>query len=105
MNKQEFHLLADAELNRLFTAIEEQDEDMVLEADILDEILTIILPDQQQYVINKQSYAQQIWLSSPVSGAYHFDYDEASGVWIARHGVELRALLGNELGCVVKMRF
>ena len=105
MNKQEFHLLADAEINRLFTAIEEQDEDTILEVDILDEILTIVLPDQQQYVINKQSYAQQIWLSSPISGAYHFDYDKTLGVWIARHGVELRALLGEELRGVVLVVF
>ena len=97
MNKVEFHKLVDRELNDLLTRIEEQDTEEIIEADILDEILTITLPDKKQYVINKQSYTQQIWLSSPYSGAYHFDYNEGKNVWLARKSEELRQLLSKEL--------
>jgi CyaY protein len=97
MNKAEFHNLVDNEFNDLLTKIEEQDIEGILDSDILDEILTITLPDKKQYVINKQSYTQQIWLSSPYSGAYHFDYDENKSMWLARKGEELRQLLSKEL--------
>ena len=97
MNKAEFHNLVDREFNDLLTKLEEQDTDGILDSDILDEILTITLPDKKQYVINKQSYTQQIWLSSPYSGAYHFDYDESKNAWLARKGEELRQLLSKEL--------
>jgi CyaY protein len=97
MNKVEFHRLANQEINYLLAKIEEQDSGGVLDADILDEILTITLPDNKQYVINKQSYVQQIWLSSPFTGAYHFDYNSDKNMWLARKSEELRQLLSKEL--------
>lgn len=97
MNKIEFHKLADQEINYLFARLEQLDMTMALELDILDEILTINLPNKDQYVINKQSYAQQIWLSSPVSGAYHFDHDANNKTWTDKQARNLRDILSFEL--------
>ena len=105
MNKIEFHKLADSEINDLLTRIEEQDTNGILDADILDEILTITLPDNKQYVINKQSYVQQIWLSSPFSGAYHFDYSVDKNMWLTRKNDDLRRLLSSELTNNVLIKF
>ncbi|MFV9856992.1 MAG: iron donor protein CyaY, partial [Rickettsia aeschlimannii] len=51
--------------------------------------------DKGVYVINKQSATKEIWLSSPVSGPYHFFYEQ--GEWINRAGLELMAILTEEL--------
>lgn len=51
------------------------------------------------WVINKHGPTRQIWLSSPVSGARHYAYHPASGVWLdTRGGSELLATLSSELG-------
>lgn len=97
MNKIEFHKLADAEINGLYSKIEELDKQMQLEIDILDDILTINLDDGSCYVVNKQSYAQQIWLSSPLTGAYHFDYDEVEQHWKDKSDIVLSEILLKEL--------
>ena len=61
-------------------------------------VLTIELDTGAQYLINKHAPMRQLWLSSPVSGAGHFDYDAARGAWInSRSGENLSILLGAEL--------
>ena len=35
------------------------------------------------FVINKQAPNQQIWLSSPISGPNHYDWDSTSKQWIS----------------------
>lgn len=97
MNKSIFNKLADEEIEAIYFAIENSPAKDLLESDILDEILTIDVPGQMQYVINKHNYAMQIWLSSPFSGAYHFSYDPNSLRWKDRNYVELRDLLAREL--------
>ncbi|OJW49056.1 MAG: iron donor protein CyaY [Alphaproteobacteria bacterium 41-28] len=42
------------------------------EVDLLEESLTITLPKKHQYLINKHGVTRQIWLSSPFTGAHHF---------------------------------
>ena len=42
------------------------------DVDLLDGILTVTLPQGQQYVINKHGVTRQIWVSSPFTGAHHF---------------------------------
>ena len=105
MNKIEFHRLADSEMNYLMSVIEEQDKDCILDVDILNEILTITLPSNKQYVINKQNYTQQIWLSSPFTGAHHFDYNATIDLWVARKNQELRYLLNNEIANIAALKF
>ena len=92
--------LADATLKRLTDAIDDALGDR-LDADLESGVLTLQLDSGGTYVINKQAPNRQIWLSSPVSGAWHFDYREAPGSaapWVATRGGEtLAALLSREL--------
>ena len=45
-------------------------------------VLTVGLgPDLGTFVINKQTPNRQIWLSSPVSGPFRYDYQPSDGTW------------------------
>ena len=68
-----------------------------LDVDLQDGILTIELDSGGQYVINKHAPNRQIWMSSPVSGASHFDSDGHGG-WVGTRGAgTLAAMLSAEL--------
>lgn len=75
MENYEFLLLAEKTIENIANAIEEADSDYTLDTDFIDGVLTIILPDGGEYVINKHDASAQIWVSSPISGARHFSYD------------------------------
>jgi frataxin len=68
-----------------------------IDADLQNGILTLSLEAGGQYVINKNAPLKQIWLSSPVSGAWHFEF--AAGAWVSTREpkLELRAVLAGEL--------
>lgn len=95
MNSSEFKQIADETLNDLSQFLEKADTDYNLEIDLLDGILNIELPDGSKYVINKHNVSMQIWLSSPVSGASHFSYD--NGKWISSDGRDFMTFIKNEL--------
>ncbi|MCA3249559.1 MAG: iron donor protein CyaY [Rhodospirillaceae bacterium] len=62
------------------------------------DVLTLTLPNGRQYVINKHRASQQIWVSSPISGGWHFAWDAGSASWQStRTSQELLALLLAEL--------
>jgi iron donor protein CyaY len=42
------------------------------DVDLLEDTLTVTLPDKHQYVLNKHGVTQQIWVASPFTGAHHF---------------------------------
>lgn len=93
-DQSRFDALADAFLS----ALAEQIEDAVdsVEVDLINGILTVETEDRRSFVINKHGPNQQIWLSSPISGASHFDH--ADGRWIGtRGGAELIAVLSADL--------
>jgi frataxin len=70
----------------------------VAEVDYEGGILNLTLDEGGAYVINKHAPTQQIWLSSPHSGAWHFAQDPASCAWRdTRHGRDLMELLSGEL--------
>lgn len=97
MDESAFHSLADQTLARLYAAIETAVGDDA-EIDLRGGILTVELDDGRQYVINKHAPSQQIWLSSPVSGAGHFSHDAATDTWRStRGGAVLTDLLAAEL--------
>lgn len=81
MEDTKFKQLADETIQNLSDSIEDADKDYQLDVDLLDGILNIELPDGGQYVINRHDASMQIWLSSPISGASHFSYNE--GQWIS----------------------
>jgi len=92
-----FEKVAMETLEDLMDAIDEGLGDC-LDVDLNGGILTIELDDGGQYILNKHGASHQIWMSSPVSGATHFDYDGAAGEWVSTKGEgELKFILGSEL--------
>ena len=94
MQDSEFNVKVKAILDSLVEDIEDQDQECKIDIDLNDGILTLIT-DSGTFVINKQSAAKEIWLSSPISGPYHFAYSD--NLWKSRNGSELFAVLTNEL--------
>lgn len=97
MDDGTFDQLADSFLSTLFDRLDEGIGDCA-DVDFEGGILTVELDSGGSFVINKHGPNRQVWLSSPVSGAAHFDHDAASGQWInTRDGVPLTATLGRDL--------
>ncbi|MCA0301854.1 MAG: iron donor protein CyaY [Proteobacteria bacterium] len=96
MSEPAFEARADA----LLAALEEEigrHED----ADLQGGVLTIEA-DQGTWLVNKHAPTRQIWLSSPLSGARHYAFDEAAGLWRdTREGDDLLTVLSAELGVPV----
>ena len=84
IDESTFQTLADETLARMMDTLEEAVGDQ-LDIDLQDGILTIELDSGSQYVINKHAPNRQIWMSSPVSGASHFDCD-GNGGWVGTRG-------------------
>lgn len=94
MQDSEFSTKVGMILDGIVQDIEDQDPEGEIDIDLNDGILTLIT-DRGIFVINKQSAAKEIWLSSPVTGPYHFVYID--GLWKSRNGSELFGILTNEL--------
>lgn len=100
-----FHSLADKTIAALAEAIDtEVGEEIDVEEQ--NEILTLVLPDGGQYIINKNAPLKQIWLSSPRTGAWHFEWDEGRERWLSTRGekVALDDLLVGELEAITGTR-
>lgn len=96
IDESRFETLADETLVRLMDTLEEAVGDQ-LDVDLQGGILTIELDSGSQYVINKHAPNRQIWMSSPVSGASHFDSD-GNGGWVGTRGAgTLTAMLSAEI--------
>ena len=95
-----FERLADETLKYLLATIEAALGEH-LDIDLEGGILTIRLDVGGIYVVNKQAPNRQIWLASPASGAWHFDFRDGpgkAGRWVATKGrMTLAALLADEL--------
>jgi len=96
IDESTFQTLADETLVRMMDTLEEAVGDQ-LDVDLQNGILTIELDSGGQYVINKHAPNRQIWMSSPVSGASHFDSD-GRGDWVSTRGAgTLAAMLSAEI--------
>jgi frataxin len=96
MDQNSFPAVADEALEQLMEMLEDAVGDR-LDVDLQGGILTIELESGGQYVINKHAPNRQIWMSSPVSGATHFDFDN-DGDWVGTRGQgKLHEILANEL--------
>jgi frataxin len=92
-----FDVTASRLLERFYDRMESVLAD-VAEVDYEGGILNVTLEAGGTYVINKHAPTQQVWLSSPRSGAWHFALDAASGAWRdTRQGKDLIELLSGEL--------
>lgn len=95
MDESQFHRLADETLERLAERIEDADEAGEIDVDLQEGVLTLELEDGRQYVINKHAAMQEVWVSSPVSGAHHFARKEER--WLLKDGTGLERMLEEEL--------
>ena len=99
MDETSFEHAAATALGDLMTRVEAARDDADVE--LVGGILTIDLEEEGTYVINLHRPNRQIWLSSPMSGAWHFARD-AAGRWVSTRGSErLDQLLQAELGIPV----
>ncbi len=95
MDERAFEALAGTTLARLAERLEDG-LTATLDVELQAGILTLELPDGRRYLINKHAPNRQIWLSSPISGAKHFDW--TGEIWRSTRGPErLEAFLAEEL--------
>ena len=97
---ENFETIAEKTIESLFEATMRELGDMA-EVDLEGGIMNVELDDGRQYIINKHSPNRQIWLSSPLSGAHHFSFDEDAGVWAStRDSGQLLSLLEDEFASI-----
>lgn len=96
MDATRYTQLATQTLEALFEAIEEADAAGDFDTEYHDGVLTVILPSGQTFVINRHEPTRQVWVSSPVSGAHYFRFDDATARW-RENGVALEDLILGEL--------
>ncbi len=61
MNAQSFAVTVENTLNDLLSRIEASAPEV--ESDLVDSVLTLLLPDDSQIIINRQEAVQQVWLA------------------------------------------
>ncbi len=92
MNEQAFEALAAKTLSRLADAIEDCGGDVEFSGGIL----TVATDDGRTFLLNKHAPLKQLWYSSPLSGAHH--YEPKGGRWVStRDGTDLYGRLTHEL--------
>ena len=85
----EFKIIAKETLDGIFDLIESEYKDY--EVDFEEENLRIdSLKNNSTYIISIHSPTSQIWLSSPLSGAHHFEF--FSNDWVSTRDKKLRLL-------------
>lgn len=94
----DFHKHADEMLQALVEALDHGIGD-VADVDLQGGVVTVAFDDGRQYVINKHAPTRQLWLSSPVSGAWHFAWDGEGARWRSTRdpAVDLKGLIGGEI--------
>ncbi len=100
LDENRFAALADATLERMADAVDDALGDTV-DVDLQGGILTLSLPGGGQYVLNKHGPNREVWLSSPVSGAWHFAW--SGDEWVSTR--EPPAVLGHLLAGELAARF
>ena len=106
ISEQDYEARALPELRALVDALDAL-ELAGLECELSSDILTIELSGGDRYVVNSHRAARQIWMAADRS-AWHFDWDDARGVWVAKKSGDelwstLSRVLGNKLGRSVEL--
>ena len=99
LSESDFNRLADDALEEISLAIETRLDDQV-EVELQEGVLTVDMEDGGRYHINKHAPNQQIWLSSPKSGAWHFACAAPGLSWVSTRdaGTTLGEVLRDEIG-------
>eukprot|EP00775_Hariotina_reticulata_P003756 gene3756-4015_t len=99
LSETDYHHLADKALDQLQEKLEVFIEDLDIDGGDVEQaqgVLTVKLGSHGTYVINKQTPNRQIWLSSPLTGPFRYDYSD--GHWVySRTGQELFSQVQAEL--------
>jgi CyaY protein len=75
-----------------------------LDVDLAGDVLTLAFSDGEKFVINAHSAAGQIWMAAN-KDAWHFDFDEESGRWVAaKNGDELMTTVARTVGARLGLR-
>lgn len=81
-------------LNFIVETVERHDPDGEIDIDLNGDILNLTT-NFGVFVINKQSATKEIWLSSPISGPYHFA--QKGSLWSSKAGDEFYEILSRDL--------
>lgn len=92
---KDFMHFAEETINKIADCLEVQDKECQFEIDLISSSILSINSNTGTYIINTQRVSEEIWLSSPVSGPYHFAYK--NGEWISKSNDKLFAILEQEL--------
>jgi frataxin len=98
LDLSQFNTMADDTIEAIADTVDDLLGDRI-DADLQGGILTMTIGGGGgQYVVNKNGPMRQVWLASPVSGAWHFEWDE-SGHWLSTRAPKLAldAILAQEL--------
>lgn len=82
MDISTYHELADEVQELLEEAIIDADAANQLTVDLDEGVLTITLPEGEDFVISKHPPTLQIWVTSPASGTKYFSYDQDGDEWL-----------------------
>lgn len=74
MSDQGFEQAAERKLTQIFDRLEEEDG---FDIDLEGGILTIETEKNGTFLLNKHGPLKEIWLSSPISGAWHFRWSDS----------------------------
>ncbi|KAI3406656.2 YFH1 [Candida oxycetoniae] len=105
LSDNEYSRLSNEYLEELSDSLEALGEQFgQVDSELNHGVLTLTLPPNGTYVINKQPPNKQIWLSSPISGPKRFDLIE--GKWVTlRDGSSLTELLEEEVSKAIGSNF
>ena len=97
----EFKIEAKKILDELFSFVEKEFDNF--DVDYEDENLVVQkLDEKRTFILSLHEPSSQIWLSSPITGAHHFEKDKKSLNWISTRDkkIILHKLLLSELKIV-----
>lgn len=104
MDAKQFHRASATALEHLDEVLGDLEHES-LDVQLAGDVLTLTFAGGDRFVINAHSAAGQIWMAAGTT-AWHFDYDDDAGIWIAhRTRDELMAtvarVVGAKLGVVI----
>jgi len=97
MDENEFSKAVEQELLKIYEELDELCEELDIEIDYSEDVIYIENNAGGEFVINRHGPTKQIWLSSPISGAGYFSFDNRSEEWVNNDGEILREKIHNEL--------
>ena len=103
-NTSQYHGVAEAFIEDVSDACDAllDAHECVQDVVMRDGVLEVRVAAQGTFVLNKQAPLHQLWLSSPLSGPHHYDFDTEARRWVSdKDGHDLQAKLERELSQVI----